>query len=67
MINSLQIVVGFVIGLEGLLHIAASPVPGCSALFVGGFLIMEAVDHLGPAGKEEVSIDGNSNGKGLCR
>lgn len=64
MINSLQILVGFVIGLEGLLHIATTPVPGCSALFVGGFLIMQAIDRLVLAGKEEVPVNGD--GKGVC-
>jgi len=64
MINSLQILVGFVIGLQGLLHIATSPVPGCSALFVGGFLIMQAIDRLVLAGKEEAPVSGHD--KGLC-
>jgi len=46
MITSLQIFIGFVIGCTGLLQIASTPFSGCSALVLGGFLILDGIDHL---------------------
>lgn len=44
--TSLQIALGIVIGLMGLLQVPENPLVGSSALLVGGFLILQGVDHL---------------------
>ena len=46
MITSLQIFIGFVIGCTGLLQIANAPFSGCSALVLGGFLILDGINNL---------------------
>lgn len=43
--TSLQIALGIVVGLAGLLHVAYDPLIGSSALLIGGFLILQGVDR----------------------
>ncbi len=46
MSTSLQILTGFIVGCAGLMRIADSPIPACSAVLLGGFIIMGAVNDL---------------------
>jgi hypothetical protein len=45
--TGMQIILGFMVGAIGFLQIAENPGLGCSALLLGGFMIMAGVDHLG--------------------
>ncbi|NTV42792.1 MAG: hypothetical protein HGA63_05770 [Syntrophobacteraceae bacterium] len=45
MFRSLQILFGMVIGCIGFMQIGENPVPGATALLVGGFLVLSGVDH----------------------
>lgn len=42
----IQIVMGILIGGAGFHHIAENPVPGISALFLAGFLVMTGLEKL---------------------
>lgn len=46
MSTSLQIVIGLAVGIAGAFYIPTSPLSGCSALMIGGLLILEGVNHL---------------------
>jgi hypothetical protein len=43
--TSLQIALGVVVGLLGLLQVPHDPLIGSSALLIGGFLILQGVDR----------------------
>jgi hypothetical protein len=42
----MQIILGFVVGAFGFLHLAENPGLGSSALLLSGFMILSGVDHL---------------------
>jgi hypothetical protein len=42
----MRILLGLVVGCIGFVQIAENPVQGCSALLVGGFVILAGLDHL---------------------
>lgn len=44
--TSLQIALGIAIGLMGMMQVPDNPWLGSSALLIGGFLILQGVDHL---------------------
>jgi hypothetical protein len=46
MMTSLQILFGLSVGFMGFHIIGESPLPGCSALFIAGFLILAGIDRL---------------------
>jgi len=56
---SLHILLGLIIGATGFSQIADNPMPGISALFLGGFLVLAGIDHLnrGKSAQEAVETD----------
>ncbi|GLI34205.1 hypothetical protein [Desulforhabdus amnigena] len=46
MITSLQILLGLSMGFMGFNLIGENPIPGCSAIFVAGVLILAGIDRL---------------------
>lgn len=45
MFRSLQILFGMIIGFIGFVQIGENPLPGSTALLVGGFLVLSGVDY----------------------
>ncbi len=46
MITVMRILLGFVVCCIGFVQIAENPVQGCSALLLGGFVILAGLDRL---------------------
>jgi|GEM_PF-3177906 len=42
---SIKILLGFILGLAGTIHIADDPVTGCGVILAGGLLVMDAVNR----------------------
>jgi sulfite exporter TauE/SafE len=60
MVSTVQMLLGLVIGVLGFRQIAENPLTGCSALFLGGFLILVGLDHFlgsGPKAKRTAEPD----------
>lgn len=52
-----QIVIGLIVGALGFFQMEENTLAGCSALFVGGFLILAGIDRLWSEKRGKVEED----------